>query len=73
MLGRLDCHDAFLVGNLGVAFFARGGAAGSLVVCLFGGFGGEVEEFGGLAEELSVGFYHSGVVCEGEGEIAFGC
>ena len=65
MLGCFDCHDAFLAGDLGVAFFARGGAAGGLVVCLFGGFGGKVEEFGGLGEELGVCFYHSGVVCQG--------
>ena len=59
----LDCHDAFLVGDLGVAFFGRGGAAGGLVVCLFGGVGGQVEEFGGLGEELGVRFDHAGVVC----------
>ena len=60
--GGFDRHDAFLVRDLRVPFFARGGAAGGLVVGLFGGVGGQVEEIGGLGEELGVCFYHSGVV-----------
>ena len=62
MGGCFDGYDAFLGGNVRVAFFAGGGAAGCGVGCLFGGVGGEVEEFGGLGEEVGVGFYHSWVV-----------
>ena len=60
--GGFDGHDGFFVGDLRVAFFAGGGAAGGLVGGFFGGVRGEVEELGGLGEELGVRFYHSGVV-----------
>lgn len=60
--GGFDRHDGLLVGDLREAFFAGGGPAGGLVVGLFGGVGGQVEEFGGLGEELGVCFYHSWMV-----------
>ena len=61
----LDRHDALLVWDLRVAFLAGCGAACGLVVCLFGGVGGQVEIFRSLGEEAGVGFYHVGMVCEG--------
>lgn len=60
--GGFDRQDGLFAGDVRVAFLARGGAAGGLVVRLFGGVRGEVEEFAGLGEELGVCFYHSGAV-----------
>lgn len=60
--GGLDRHDGLLGGDLREAFFARRGAAGGGVVGLFGRVRGQVEELGGLGEEVGIRFYHSWVV-----------